>query len=76
MSQNMSHMNMYSYLNATELTSIYKKAGKLQGGGTVQTNIKGAFSSNLSAECLLILCSVCCLRRAMKLTLGSIPLTN
>lgn len=52
----MSHMNMYSYLNATELTPIYKKAGKLQGGDAVQMNIKAAFSSNLSAVCLSISC--------------------
>lgn len=72
----MSHMNMYSYLNATELTTFYKKAGTLQGGDAVQLNIKAAFSSNLSAVCLLISCSVCCLTRAMKLILGSIPFTN
>lgn len=72
----MSHMNMYSYLNATELTPIYKKAGKLQGGDAVQMNIKAAFSSNLSAMCLLISCSICCLIRVMNLILGSFPLTN
>lgn len=76
MSPNMSHMNMYSFLNATELTPIYKKAGKLQGGDAVQMNIKAAFSSNLSAVCSLIFCSVCCLTQAMELILGSVPLTN
>lgn len=69
MSQNMSHMNIYSHLNATELTPIYKKAGKLQGGDAVRINIKASFSSNLSAVCLLISCSVCCLTLAIKLIL-------